>query len=118
MTMSEINHEALIVKKTESGDNININYKVLNRAAHVLRALNHTVRQQIIHILDEEEKMTVTELYIKLRMEQSVASQQLAILRRAGIVITERDGKYIYYMVNKNRLEEISEFVENIVKIK
>lgn len=34
--------------------------------------------------------MTFSEIYISLRLEQSVASQHLAILRRVEIVITDR----------------------------
>ena len=41
-------------------------------------------------------------------MEQSVASQHLAILRRAGVVTTERDGKFIFYSLNVERIREIS----------
>jgi DNA-binding transcriptional ArsR family regulator len=59
--------------------------------------------------------MTVTEIYVKLRLEQSVASQHLAILRRAGIVITTREGKFIFYTVDYNRLEQINQFVEQLV---
>ena len=81
----------------------------------ILRALNHKLRQQIIKLLDEQKKMTVTELYVKLRLEQSVASQHLAILRRAGIVATQRDGKFIYYTVNYPRVKEVTDFVENLV---
>ncbi len=58
--------------------------------------------------------MTVTEIYVKLRLEQSVASQHLAILRRAGIVVTQRDGKFIYYAVNYDRIAEVNQFVEDL----
>jgi DNA-binding transcriptional ArsR family regulator len=58
--------------------------------------------------------MTVTELYVKLRLEQSVASQHLAILRRSGVVITERHGKFIYYALDKERLNQISRLVEEL----
>ena len=50
------------------------------KAAMILRALNHKLRQQIVKLIDEQQKMTVTEIYVKLRLEQSVASQHLAIL--------------------------------------
>jgi DNA-binding transcriptional ArsR family regulator len=60
--------------------------------------------------------MTVTDLYIMLRLEQSVASQHLAILRRAGILKTERDGKYIYYRVNEERVVQINQFVDSLLK--
>jgi len=85
------------------------------KAAMILRALNHKLRQQIVKLIDEQQKMTVTEIYVKLRLEQSVASQHLAILRRAGIVITTREGKFIFYTVDYNRLEQINLFVEQLV---
>jgi DNA-binding transcriptional ArsR family regulator len=44
-----------------------------------------------------------------------VASQHLAILRRAGIVVTQREGKFIYYAVNHKRLLEINKFVEELI---
>ena len=50
-----------------------------------------------------------------MRLEQSVASQHLAILRRAGIVSTQRDGKFIYYTVNYKRIDEITSLVEDLV---
>jgi DNA-binding transcriptional ArsR family regulator len=50
-----------------------------------------------------------------MRLEQSVASQHLAILRRAGIVITQREGKFIYYAVNHKRLLEINKFAEELI---
>jgi DNA-binding transcriptional ArsR family regulator len=50
-----------------------------------------------------------------LRLEQSVASQHLAILRKAGFVKTDRDGKFIYYSVNTERLEELNKFVKELV---
>jgi len=85
------------------------------KAAMILRALNHKLRQQIVKLIDEQQKMTVTEIYVKLRLEQSVASQHLAILRRAGIVITTREGKFIFYTVDYNRLEQINLIVEQLV---
>ena len=79
----------------------------VTKAALVLRAVNHKLRQQIIELIEKNERMTVTNLYIKLRLEQSVASQHLAILRRAGIVTTERNGKFIFYKVSEEKAELI-----------
>ena len=73
------------------------------------------VRQQILTLIETEKKITVTEIYVRMRLEQSVASQHLAILRRAGIVSTQRDGKFIYYIINHKRIDEISDFVNNLI---
>jgi len=94
---------------------LKINLHNLKKGALVLRALNHKLRQQILLLINAEKKITVTEIYVKLRLEQSVASQHLAILRRAGIVITQRDGKFIYYTVNHKRIQEINKFLEELV---
>lgn len=83
-----------------------------------MRALNHKLRTQIIEYLRVNQKVTVTQLYIHLRLEQSVASQHLAILRRAGIAKADRDGKFIYYSINEERIAEIIKFCEDITGIK
>ena len=94
---------------------LHINYYNVKKTSIVLRSLNHKLRQQIIKVIHESNKLTVTEIYVRLRLEQSVASQHLAILRRAGIVTTKREGKFIYYTINKQRVEAIDEFVRNLV---
>lgn len=94
---------------------LKIDYLSIKKAALVLRALNHKLRQQMIRLLEENRRMTVTELYAQLRLEQSVASQHLAILRRAGIVKAERDGKFIYYRINEERVRRINEFVDTLL---
>lgn len=87
----------------------------LKKAALTLRALNHKLRQQILKMIDEHGKMTVTDLYVNLRLEQSVTSQHLAILRKAGFVKTTRDGKFIYYSVNTSRIDELNRFVNQLL---
>ncbi len=99
----------------ESGVLLKVDLLEVKKAALVLRALHHKLRQQILKMIDESGKMTVTELYVKLRLEQSVASQHLAILRKAGFVKTDRDGKFIYYSVNISRMQELNQFVKQLL---
>jgi DNA-binding transcriptional ArsR family regulator len=96
-------------------ETLKINFHNLKKAALVLRSLNHKLRQQILALIETEKKITVTEIYVRMRLEQSVASQHLAILRRAGIVTTQRDGKFIYYTVNYKRIDEINQFIQELV---
>lgn len=101
---------------SEEKNPLKIDYLNVKKAALVLRALNHKLRQQMIQVLDAQGKMTVTEIYVQLRLEQSVASQHLAILRRAGIVRTEREGKFVYYRINPERVDNINACVEQLTK--
>ena len=101
--------------QTENGSSLKVDLLNVKKAALILRAINHKLRQQILKLIDEQGRITVTEIYVKLRLEQSVASQHLAILRKADFVNTDRDGKFIYYSVNTNRLEELNQFVESLL---
>lgn len=85
------------------------------KAAMILRAINHKLRLEVLKLLEEAGKMTVTEIYVKLRLEQSVASQHLAILRMAGFVITIREGKNIFYSVSNERIEEVQGFIKQLL---
>ena len=99
----------------DSSSALKVDLLNVKKASLVLRAINHKLRQQILKLIDEQGKITVTEIYVKLRLEQSVASQHLAIMRKAGFVNTERDGKFIYYTINTNRIEELNQFVESLL---
>jgi len=106
--MSTFKHGAMNYGSSTGTNQLMLNFTDLRKAAMVLRAVNHKLRQQILDLIEENQRLTVTEIFVKLRLEQSVASQHLAILRRAGVVVTEREGKFIYYSVDRSRLEQIS----------
>ena len=112
--MSIKNSKLEVYSLKNSQSEIKLIYPELRKIVLVLRAINHDLRKEIVRLLSIQDKMTVTQLYVKLRLEQSVASQHLAILRKAGIVTTIRDGKFIYYSLNQDRLEEINELAKEL----
>ena len=115
--MEAIALKEVLVLKNKKGEKepIKLDYSILRKSVLILRAVNHKLRQKMIKLLEEEGRMTVTEIYVKMRLEQSVASQHLALLRRSGVVVTERDGKFIFYSLDKNRIGEISQLLEDLV---
>ncbi len=111
-----MNHPLTSLSLNNGNSAVKINFAQTKKAALILRAVNHKLRQQMLKLLDENKKMTVTELYVKLRLEQSVASQHLAILRRAGIVSTVRNGKFIFYSHDYERLSEVIKFTGDLTE--
>jgi len=97
-------------------DELQIDFFYLKKASLVLRAVNNKIRLQILQLLLEHSKLTVTSLFVKLRLDQSATSQHLAILRKTGFVNTERDGKNIYYFINHERFEELNKFATQLLK--
>lgn len=110
--MAKIKKENIVIRQGD--EDISISYDKLREAVLVLRAINHELRRDIIGLLEEKEQMAVTDIYVELRIEQSVASQHLAILRKAGIVSPHRQGKYIFYGLVKERLALISELITSL----
>lgn len=97
------------------GEPVSLNLLEVKKAALIIRAVNHKLRQQMLRIIDEQGKITVTELYQRLFLEQSLASQHLAILRKAGFVQTSREGKFIYYSINTRRFQELNECISKLL---
>lgn len=108
--------EKIILHAENGKESTILEYPILRKSVLILRAINHKLRQQIIALLEESNELTVTDIYVKLRIEQSVASQHLAILRRAGVVQTERKGKNIKYSINNKRITDVEKLVEELCK--
>lgn len=86
------------------------------KAAKVTRAINHKLRMKLLEYLIDHPGTNVTKLYVHFRLEQSVASQHLAILRKEGLVTTDREGKEIRYSVNQDKLNEVEKYCDLIIK--
>ena len=102
--------------KANSTSTLEIDSLSLQKAALHYRAINHKLRQQILQLLHRNERLMVTSIYVKLRIEQSVASQHLAILRRAKLVNAKREGKSIYYAVNYPQVLQLHATAEKLLK--
>lgn len=99
----------------KKGGTLHLDPLKIRNAVLALRAVNHKLRQRIIDLLMDEDEMTVTDIYVKLRLEQSVASQQLAILRGAKVVEADRRGKFIYYQIDREGYQKLATFIDKLV---
>lgn len=91
-----------------------INEAELDNSTEVLRAIAHPLRMRILEFIDQNNMINVNRIYSSLKLEQSITSQHLRILRQAGLVATERRGKFIHYKLNygkiTNTIQAIREF--------
>ncbi|MBV6440467.1 MAG: ArsR family transcriptional regulator [Haliscomenobacteraceae bacterium CHB4] len=77
----------------------------LKSSSDIFRALAHPLRMRICAIIDDKNPACVQEIYDALNIEQSVASQHLRILRQANLVRTQRQGKFVYYLLDYAKME-------------
>jgi ArsR family transcriptional regulator len=64
--------------------------------AEFFRMLGHPVRIRVLELL-QDGPMPVRELLAAIEVEPSGLSQQLAVLRRSGIVTSAREGSTVVY---------------------
>jgi DNA-binding transcriptional ArsR family regulator len=79
----------------------------LEMASSKLRAMAHPMRIAILELLQNGNKLSVTDIYKKLKIEQAAASHHLNILKNKGILASQRDGKKIFYSLKSQVLTEI-----------
>lgn len=95
---------------------VNINHEKLKVSSEILRALAHPLRLKILEFIDRNKTINVNKIYNSLKLEQSITSQHLRILRLAGLVHTKRDGKFIHYNIDypkvANAIRAINTFLD------
>lgn len=90
--------------------------QVFTLHAALLQALSHPKRLEIIHLL-REQRLSVNEIKDMLGLPQANLSQHLMVLRDAGVLSTEKNGKQVYYsLADKNFIKASDLLREVLVK--
>ena len=74
--------------------------------AEFFKTLGHPARIRILELLAEGEH-SVGELMPKVALEASHLSQQLAVLRRTGMVVARKQGNSVIYSVASEDMAEL-----------
>jgi ArsR family transcriptional regulator len=74
--------------------------------AELFKALGHPARVRILEVLSDGEH-SVGEMQPKVGIEASHLSQQLAVLRRAGVVVSRKDGSSVIYALRDPAVAEL-----------
>jgi ArsR family transcriptional regulator len=74
--------------------------------AEFFKTLGHPARIRILELLVVGDK-SVAELLPEVGLESSNLSQQLAVLRRAGVVDAQRDGNTMIYSIASGDIAEL-----------
>lgn len=72
-----------------------------------LKALAHPLRLKIVTGLMQKEECNVGKMVESLGLPQSTVSQQLKILKQAGVIDCRKDGVKTCYYVADRRIEKL-----------
>jgi ArsR family transcriptional regulator len=75
-----------------------MNQTSAQRQVRIFKALMHPVRLQILDLLRGGE-LCVCQIEAQLGQRQAYVSQQLAVLRRVGLIADRREGLNTYYRI-------------------
>jgi DNA-binding transcriptional ArsR family regulator len=74
--------------------------------ADFFKTLGHPARIRVLELLSDRE-YAVAEMLPQVGIEPSHLSQQLAVLRRAGMVTSREEGSSVYYSLTSPRIAEL-----------
>ena len=74
--------------------------------AEFFKTLAHPARIRVLELLGEREH-AVAEMLPEVGIEPANLSQQLAVLRRAGLVVARKEGSTVYYSLTSPEVAEL-----------
>lgn len=84
--------------------------------AEFFRMLGHPVRIRVLELL-QDGPLPVRELLSQIDVERSNLSQQLAVLRRSGIVTASREGDTVVYALAGGDVAELMRSARRILTV-
>jgi DNA-binding transcriptional ArsR family regulator len=91
------------------------NQALCSSEAELLNALSHPARLEILELLRDGESC-VCHIQAMLDQRQAYISQQLNILRQAGLITSRKEGLRVYYKVNDPDLFDLLDQVKRILQ--
>jgi ArsR family transcriptional regulator len=82
--------------------------------AEFFKTLGHPARIRILELLSDREH-SVTELMPELGLESSHLSQQLAVLRKAGMVVARKQGNNVIYSIASEDMAELLQLARKVL---
>nr|WP_277349211.1 MULTISPECIES: metalloregulator ArsR/SmtB family transcription factor [unclassified Streptomyces] len=82
--------------------------------AEFFRMLGHPVRIRVLELL-QDGPMAVRDLLAAIEVEPPALSQQLAVLRRSGIVTSTREGATVVYTLASGDVAELMRAARRIL---
>ncbi|PWG15447.1 transcriptional regulator [Streptomyces sp. V2] len=82
--------------------------------AEFFKTLGHPARIRVLELLSEREH-SVAEMLPEVGIEPAHLSQQLAVLRRANLVVTRKEGSTVHYSLTDPRIAELLRVAREIL---
>jgi ArsR family transcriptional regulator len=82
---------------------------------HLFKALNDPTRRSILEMLKDKD-MTAGEIAAQFDMSWPSVSHHLELLRKADLVVAQKEGQYIYYSINTTVMDDMLQWLLQFTK--
>jgi ArsR family transcriptional regulator len=79
----------------------------------LFKALNDPTRREILELLKDKD-LTAGEIADKFSISKPSISHHLDLLRQAGLVVSVKEGQFIYYSLNTTVMDEMLKWIMNL----
>lgn len=76
----------------------------------IFKALNDQTRREILDLLKEKD-LTAGEIADKFSISKPSISHHLDLLRQAGLVVSVKEGQFVYYSLNTTVMDEMIKWI-------
>jgi len=76
----------------------------------LFKALNDPTRREILELLKEKD-LTAGEIADQFNISKPSISHHLDLLRQAGLVVSVKEGQFIYYSLNTTVMDEMLKWI-------
>lgn len=82
---------------------------------NLFKALNDPTRRAILELLKNKD-MTAGEIADRFNISKPSISHHLDLLRQAGLVVSEKEGQFIFYSINTTVMDEMLKWLMQLSK--
>ncbi|MCB0710234.1 MAG: winged helix-turn-helix transcriptional regulator [Chitinophagaceae bacterium] len=81
----------------------------------LFKALNDPTRREILDLLKKKD-MTAGEIADQFNISKPSISHHLDLLKQAGLVVSEKEGQFIFYSINTTVMDEMLKWLMQLSK--
>lgn len=100
-------------QETSKNKNTFVNAERIDKIADILKVIAHPVRLKVVEALQNDRKLTVSELADYVQAEQSLVSHHLTKMKDKGVLVAKREGKNIYYQLADQQITKVFDCIGN-----
>jgi len=88
--------------------------EIYNLHAEMCKVFSNPIRLEVLNLLRDKAR-SVTEIINTSKLSQANISQHLSIMKSRGIVVSERNGKMIYYKLSNPKIIKAFDIIKEVL---